>query len=130
VRGAIELRDLRAKPGQVKHAIDPGEDMVVGNQIAERPTHEELKLSSLPPSQHTDTPPCLPELRESAQQEEGNPFFNSAAMQRCSSQAFRAARSGKSGISCRIRWRASCTFFSTCPFSHPAAGLQNSGSKT
>jgi hypothetical protein len=40
-----------------------------------------------------------------------------------------STRSGKSGISCRIRWRASCTFFSTCPFSQPAAGLQNSGSK-
>ena len=81
--GGRPLRDLRAKPGQVEHAIDPGEDMVVGNQIAERATHEELKLSSLPPPQHPDPPPCLPELRESVQQGEGNRFFNGPTRQRC-----------------------------------------------
>ena len=35
---------------------------------------------------------------------------------------------GKSGIGCQSRWRASWTFFSICPFSHPEAGLQNSAS--
>ena len=58
---------------------------------------------------------------------------------RCSSQSFSATRSGKLGIGCHSRraestplaWcRASCAFFSTCPFSQPAAGLQNSGSNT
>ena len=33
---------------------------------------------------------------------------------------------GKRGIGCHSRWRASWTFFSTCPFSQPEAGLQNS----
>jgi|GEM_PF-5630563 len=55
---------------------------------------------------------------------------NHSSLQRSSSQSFSAPRSGKAGIRCHIRWRASRTFFSTCRFSHPAAGLQNSGSKT
>ena len=49
---------------------------------------------------------------------------------RCSNQAFSAARSECSGIGCQNRCHASRTFFSTWPFSHPAAGLQNSGSNT
>jgi len=53
-----------------------------------------------------------------------------SSRQRRSSQAFRAARSGKRGIGCHRRGRASWTSFSTCPFSHPDAGLQNCGSKT
>jgi hypothetical protein len=47
---------------------------------------------------------------------------------RASSQSFSAAREGKSGMGCQNRWRASWTFFSICPFSHPEAGLQNSAS--
>ena len=31
-------------------------------------------------------------------------------------------------MGCQSRWRASCTFFSICPFSQPEAGLQNSAS--
>src|ERR1700687_376323 len=48
--------------------------------------------------------------------------------QRVSSQSFSAARVRKSGMGCQSRWRASWTFFSICPFSHPEAGLQNSAS--
>ena len=52
VRLAIEVGDLRSKPRQVEHAIHPGEDMVVGNELPQRPCHEQLQLIALLPSQH------------------------------------------------------------------------------
>jgi hypothetical protein len=51
-----------------------------------------------------------------------------SSRQRFSSQSFSAAREEKLGVGCQSRWRASWTFFSICPFSHPEAGLQNSDS--
>ncbi len=50
------------------------------------------------------------------------------AKQRSSSHAFRPASVSKRGTGLKNRLRAVRTWFSTCPFSQPARGLQAVGS--
>jgi hypothetical protein len=56
VRLAIKVGDLRPKPGEVEHAIDSGEDMIVGHELPQRPRHEQLKLIAFLPSEHAAFP--------------------------------------------------------------------------
>ena len=50
----IELGDLGRKPRQVEHPVHAREDVIVRNQVTQRAADEELELSPLLPSQHSD----------------------------------------------------------------------------
>jgi hypothetical protein len=56
VRLAVKVGDLRPKPGEVEHAIDSGEDMIVGHELPQRPRHKQLKLIAFLPSEHAAFP--------------------------------------------------------------------------
>ena len=92
-------------------------------KLAERPGHSQDKLYE-----------ATERLRISARMSSIVPGLRPwgicchSSWHRCSSQSFSASSDGKRGIGCHNRWRASWTFFSTCPFSQPEAGLQNSAS--
>jgi hypothetical protein len=53
---AVQLGHLRAEPRQVEHAIHSGEDMIIGNELTQRPRHEQLQLTAFLPSEHADFP--------------------------------------------------------------------------
>ena len=52
VVGAVQVSDLGSQPGQVQHAIDGGQDVIVGNELAQRAGNEQLKLTTLLARQH------------------------------------------------------------------------------
>jgi len=52
---AMEPGHLGAQPTGVEDAVDPGENMVFGQKIAERPRNEQLRLILLLPTRHPHT---------------------------------------------------------------------------
>src|SRR5690554_5949545 len=77
--GTVEVSDLRAQPGQVQHAVDPRENMIIGNQLSERSRHEQFQLTTLFASQHCSPSRINDRSSESADQD----FFNGPTLQRC-----------------------------------------------
>ena len=52
VVGAVKIGDLVAQPAKLEDLVDPGQDVVVGDELPERPRHEELELISVLAPQH------------------------------------------------------------------------------
>ncbi len=44
VRLAVEFSHLRPQPRQIENAIHPGENMIVGHELPQRPRHEQFQL--------------------------------------------------------------------------------------
>ena len=52
----VGVGHLVIQPRQIEHAIDAGEDAVVGDEVSERAAHEELELTALLPTWHHQPP--------------------------------------------------------------------------
>ena len=50
----VELANLDRKPREIEHPVDARQHVIVWNQITQRAADEELELSPLLPSQHSD----------------------------------------------------------------------------
>ena len=56
VVGTIQIGHFGAKPRKLEKLIDPQQNMVVGDQIPQRPGNEKLQLPALRPTQHRSRP--------------------------------------------------------------------------
>ena len=72
VRGVAPGK-LGTKPAEVEHAVNPHQDVVVGNQVAQRAGHQQLGLAPRPAAQHPDPARAVARTSES----EPSGFFNS-----------------------------------------------------
>lgn len=53
VVGAVKPGNLAWQPAQIKNAINPHQNMVVGDQVSQRPSDEQLQLTAFLPTQHS-----------------------------------------------------------------------------
>jgi hypothetical protein len=70
--GAAEPGNLGRQPTQIKNVINPHQNMVVGDQIPQRPSDEQFQLTAFLPTQHRSLP-----SNDAQNESEAWDFFNS-----------------------------------------------------
>jgi hypothetical protein len=69
---AVEPGNLAWQPAQIKNAINPHQNMVVGDQVSQRPGDEQFQLTAFPPTQH-----CRLSITDKRSESDTWDFFNS-----------------------------------------------------